>query len=74
MSEFGGLENEAESLAKDHPEQVDQGLQAAGQFADRETGNKFDSEVQGAEGAVEKDLGGQDQGQGGQDQGQGGQG
>jgi len=74
MSEFGGLENEAESLAKDHPEQVDQGLQAAGQFADRETGNKSDSEVQGAEGAVEKDLGGQDQGQGGQDQGQGGQG
>jgi MT0933-like antitoxin protein len=78
MSEFGGLENEAESLAKDHPEQVDQGLQAAGQFADRETGNKFDSEIQDAEGAAEKDLGGQDQGQGqgqgGQGQGQGGQG
>jgi MT0933-like antitoxin protein len=72
MSEFGGLENEAESLAKDHPQQVDQGLDAAGQFADRETGNKFDSEVQGAEGGAEKALG-QDPGQGGQDQGQGGQ-
>jgi hypothetical protein len=72
MSEFGGLENEAESLAKDHPQQADQGLDAAGQFADRETGNKFDSEVQGAEGAAEKALG-QDPGQGGQDQGQGGQ-
>jgi MT0933-like antitoxin protein len=69
MSEFGGLEHEAESLAKDHPEQADKGLDAAAQFADRETGNKFDSEIQGAEGAVEKDLGGQDQGQG-----QGGQG
>jgi MT0933-like antitoxin protein len=64
MSEFSGLENEAESLAKDHPEQADKGLDAAAQFADRETGNKFDSEIQGAEGAVEKDLGGQ--GQGGQ--------
>jgi MT0933-like antitoxin protein len=66
MSEFSGLENEAESLAKDHPEQVDKGLEAAGQFAGRETGDKFDSEIQGAVGAVEKDLGGQDQGQGGQ--------
>jgi MT0933-like antitoxin protein len=65
MSEFSGLENEAESLAKDHPEQADKGLDAAAQFADRETGNKFDSEIQGGAGAVEKDLGGQDQGQGG---------
>jgi fucose permease len=64
MSEFGGLENEAESLAKDHPDQADKGLDAAAQFADRETGNKYDSEIQGAEGAAEKDLGGQ--GQGGQ--------
>jgi len=66
MSEFGGVEKEAESLAKDHPDQVDKGLEEAGQFADRETGNKYDKEVQGAEGAVEKELGGQDQGQGGQ--------
>jgi hypothetical protein len=76
MSEFGGLENEAESLAKDHPDQVDQGLEAAGQFADKETGSKFDSEIQGAVGAAEKGLTGQDPGQGGQDQGgqdQGGQ-
>jgi MT0933-like antitoxin protein len=71
MSEFGGLENEAESLAKDHPEQADKGLDAAAQFADRETGNKYDSEIQGAEGAVENKLGGQGQDQG---QGQGGQG
>jgi MT0933-like antitoxin protein len=68
MSEFGGLEHEAESLAKDHPQQVDQGLDAAAQAADRETGNKFDSEIQGAEGEAEKALG-QDPNQGGQDQG-----
>lgn len=64
MSEFGGLEHEAESLAKDHPQDADKALDEAGQFADRETGNKFDSQVQDAEGAAEKDFGGQDQGQG----------
>ena len=64
MSEFSGLENEAEKLAKDHPDQADKGMEAAGQFADKETGNKFDSEIQSAEGAAEKDFGGQDQGQG----------
>ena len=64
MSEFSGLENEAESLAKDHPQEADKAMDAAGQFADQETGNKFDSQIQDAEGAVEKDFGGQDQGQG----------
>jgi hypothetical protein len=64
MSEFGGLEHEAESLAKDHPQDADKALDEAGQFADRETGNKFDSQVQDAEGAADKDFGGQDQGQG----------
>ena len=76
MSEFGGLEDKAESLAKEHPDQVDKGLEEAGQFADKETGNKFDSEIQGGVGAAEKGLTGQDPGQGGQDQGgqdQGGQ-
>jgi MT0933-like antitoxin protein len=64
MSEFGGLEHEAESLAKDHPQEADKALDEAGQFADRETGNKFDSQIQDAEGAADKDFGGQDQGQG----------
>ena len=64
MSEFGGLEHEADSLAKDHPQEADKALDEAGQFADRESGNKFDSQVQDAEGAAEKDFGGQDQGQG----------
>jgi len=63
MSEFSGLENEAEKLAKDHPDQADKGMEAAGQFADKETGNKFDSEIQSGVGDAEKDFGGQDQGQ-----------
>ena len=64
MSEFGGLENEAESLAKDHPQEADQAMDEAAQFADRETGNKFDSQIQSAEGAVEQKFGVQDQDQG----------
>jgi MT0933-like antitoxin protein len=61
MSEFSGLENEAESLAKDHPQEADKAMDAAGQFADQETGNKFDSEIQSGVGDIEKDFG--DQGQ-----------
>jgi MT0933-like antitoxin protein len=64
MSEFSNLENEAESMAKDHPDQVDKGLDEAGKFADRETGNKYDNEIQGGERAAEQHL----TGQGGQDQ------
>jgi len=63
MSEFSGLEHDAESMAKDHPQDADKAMDAAGQFADKETGNKFDSQIQGAEGDAEKDFGGQDQGQ-----------
>ena len=69
MSEFSGLEHEAESLAKDHPQEADKAMDEAAQFADRETGNKFDSQIQSGEGAVENKMGIQDQ-----DQGQGQQG
>ena len=64
MSEFSGLEHEAESLAKDHPQEADKAMDEAAQFADRETGNKFDSQIQSAEGAVENKFGIQDQDQG----------
>jgi len=68
MSEFGGLEEKAESLAKDHPDQAKKGMDEAAQFAERETGNKYDSQIEGAEGAAEQHLGVQDSGQGGQGQ------
>ena len=64
MSEFSGLEHEAESLAKDHPQEADKAMDEAAQFADRETGNKFDSQIQSGEGAVENKMGIQDQDQG----------
>ena len=57
MSEFGGLEEKAESLAQDHPEQAKKGMEEAAQFAERETGNKYDSQIEGAAGAAEEHLG-----------------
>lgn len=77
MSEFRDLENKAESYAKEHPQTVDKGLDEAGKAVDRETGDKYDREVQGAVGAAEKHFEGQqnqDQGQGQQGQGEQGQG
>jgi MT0933-like antitoxin protein len=59
MSEFRDLENKAESYAKEHPDQVDKGLEEGEKIADRETGGKYDREVQGAVGAAEKHFGGQ---------------
>jgi hypothetical protein len=71
MSEFSDLEKKAESYAKDHPEEVDKGLDEAAQYAERETGHKHDSQIQRGEEAVEKRLGAQDQGQAGSQGGQG---
>jgi len=67
VSEFGGLEQKAESLAQDHPDQARKGMDEATQFAERETGNKYDSQIEGAAGAAEQHLGIQDSGQGGPD-------
>jgi hypothetical protein len=75
MSEFSDLEKKAESYAEEHPEQVDKGIGEAGQYAERETGHKYDTEIQHAEDAAEKHFGGQNTGQEQQPQeGQSGQG
>ena len=71
MPDFSEFEDDAKKLASEHPDQADQGLQKAGQFADQETGNKYDSEIQKGEQAGENYLGGgqnqnQDQSQQGQ--------
>jgi hypothetical protein len=71
MSEFSGLEEKAESLAQDYPEQARKGMEEAAQFAERETGNKHDSQIEGAAGAAGEHLGIGDSGQGGLDQQQG---
>jgi MT0933-like antitoxin protein len=69
MPDFSELADDAKKEAGEHSEQTDQGLQKAGQFADKETDNKYDSEVQKGEQSGENYLGG-DQNQQGQDQNQ----
>jgi|GEM_PF-722494 len=89
MPDFSQFEDEAKKEAGEHSQQVDQGIDKAGDVADKETGNRFDSEIQKGEQGGESYLGGQqqggqqqqpdqqqqsqDQGQFGGDQGQGGQ-
>ena len=86
MPDFSEFEDKAKQLASEHPDQVDEGLQHAGEFADQRTGGRFGDEIQqgeqraegyiGTSGSSQSSQGGQDQyGQGGQDQygqGQGG--
>jgi len=72
MPDFSQFEDEGKKLASEHPDQADQALNKAGQFADQETGNRFDSQIQQGEQAGQNYLGGQGQGQQqGQGQGQG---
>ncbi|MGA2828385.1 MAG: antitoxin [Streptosporangiaceae bacterium] len=65
MPDFGDFADDAKKLASEHPDQADQAIDKVGQFADQETGNRFDSEIQKGEQEGDNYLGGQ-----GQDQGQ----
>lgn len=70
MSMFDEARNDAEKLAKEHPEQVDEAIKKGEQEADQRTGDKYDKQVGEAGQRAEDYLTGQ-QGQGQQDQGQG---
>ena len=80
MPDFSEFEDKAKQLASEHPDQVDEGLKRAGEFADQRTGGRFGDEIQQGEQRAEGYLGTSDQGGQGQDQygqdqyGQGGQG
>ena len=75
MPDFSEFADEAKKLAGDHPEQADQAFDKAADFANQETGNRFDSQIQQGEQAAENYAGVQGQGQQGQgQQGQGGYG
>lgn len=63
------LEQEAKTLASEHPEQADQALDKVGQEINQETGGKFSSQIDSGEQKAEEFLGVQAQGQG-QDQDQ----
>lgn len=70
MSEFDKLKDDAEKEAKDHPEQVEKGEQAA----EKKLGLPGDTGNQAGQGGQGQAQQGQGQGQGQQDQAQQGQG
>ena len=83
MPDFSEFEDKAKQLASEHPDQVDEGLKRAGEFADQRTGGQFGDEIQqgeqraegyiGTSGSSQSSQGGQDQYGQGQGGGQGGQ-
>ena len=42
---MGGFMDKARDMADQHDEQVDQGLDKAGDFADQRTGGKYDQKI-----------------------------
>jgi len=66
MPDFSEFEDKAKQLASEHPEQVDEGLKRAGDFADQRTGGRFGDEIQQGEQRAEDYLGSGQGGQGGQ--------
>jgi hypothetical protein len=45
MGMFDNMKDKAEDLAKEHPDQVNEGLEKAGDFADDKTGGKFEDQI-----------------------------
>lgn len=74
MSDLGEYADKAKEFADQHPDQVDQGMEKAGDAADQKTGGRFGDQIDQGEQRAEDYLGtgGQGGGQGGQ--GGGGQG
>ena len=57
MPDFSELEDEAKNLASEHPDIADKAIQEAGQFAENDTGGRFDSEINAGEQQAEQFLG-----------------
>lgn len=75
MSQWSDELQKAEQLAKDHPQQADEAIQKGEQFAEGQTGHRFDQQIGAAGDQVQQRYGGGQQGQQqGQQNGGGGQG
>ena len=57
---IGDFVDKAKDLAGQHPDQVDQGIEKAGDVVDERTGDKHVSQVDKAQEAVRERLGGTD--------------
>lgn len=63
MSTFDNMRDKAEDAASEHPDQVDEGVEKAGDFADDKTGGKYSDQVDKGEekaGDYVEGLGGDD--------------
>lgn len=58
---LGDIVNKAKDLAADHPDQVDQGIDKAGDAVDQRTGGTHASQVDKAQDAVRSRLGAPDE-------------
>ncbi len=58
---IGGFADKARDLAEQHPEQVDQGIDRAGDAVDERTGGQHAEQVDRAQDAVQDRLGGGEQ-------------
>ena len=63
MPDFSEFADEAKKFAGDHPQQTDDAMKKAGDFADQETGNRFSDQIDKGEQAADQYIdGGQNQG------------
>ena len=72
MSGLGEYAEKAEKYAEDNPGKVDQAVQRGEQFADKQTGDRYDQQIGQGGQYIEQHFDGNQQGQDqqGQDQGQ----
>lgn len=57
MDQVKGIVDKGKDLAAEHPDQVNQAIDKAGDFADGKTGGKFADKVDQAQDAAKKQLG-----------------
>ncbi|HEY3732396.1 MAG TPA: antitoxin [Streptosporangiaceae bacterium] len=68
MPDFGEFADKAKEFAGEHPDQVQEGLDKAGDFLDQKTGGRFGDQIKEGEQRAENFLGAGGQGDDGQDQ------
>ena len=59
--DFGGLADKAKKMAEQHPDQVDQGIEKAGDAVDERTGGQHAEQVDKAQDALRDRIGGSDE-------------
>jgi hypothetical protein len=57
MPDFGEMADKAKEFAGEHSDQVQEGLEKAGDFADQKTGGRFSDQIKDGEQKAEDFLG-----------------